>query len=334
MKKIIAVISKLLQAALIVLLLAITALTLSSMLDNPWKIRLYTVQSGSMSPSIRVGSLVFVKGENNYRKGNIITFKRESDLLKKNPKSTVTHRIAEVKETTTGPIYITKGDANNGVDSQQVFPDLILGKVILTIPFLGYIVAFAKTGLGLVLLIIIPAVIVIIQEIINIRNVLRDELRKRNTNMGIIPWKRLNICHLVFILSFIAGFVFVHIGLTHAYFTKSISFGGNVFSVKLPPSASLVYSSEKKEISFTVTNISSYSKLKYTLTFDSDDPLTQGVVGTINLTGQSEVTRDILLGTCSTGGVVCTYLPNPHNFQLKVDLEDGLGGTITVTAQL
>ena len=50
----------------------------------------------------------------------------------------------------------------------------VIGKVILTIPFIGYIGYFVRTPIGFILLIILPASLIIILEI---RNIIK-ELRK------------------------------------------------------------------------------------------------------------------------------------------------------------
>jgi signal peptidase len=63
------------------------------------------------------------------------------------------------------PQYITKGDANNAPDQKVVLKKEILGKVLLDIPYLGYAVDFIKKPLGFALIILIPAGIIISDEI-------------------------------------------------------------------------------------------------------------------------------------------------------------------------
>jgi signal peptidase len=166
---------------LIVLVLVIIAgVTAVSALDIPGSIKLYTVQSGSMAPVISTGSLVLSKPMNEYQTGDVITFKAEKDRLTKNPKNTTTHRIHEIKETVLGQVeYVTKGDANDTPDSQIVTKDLVLGKTILSIPFLGYPVSFAKTMKGLVILIIIPATMIVYSEMLNIKKEAKKLLQER-----------------------------------------------------------------------------------------------------------------------------------------------------------
>lgn len=155
---------------LVIAILAIIAGTTAiSAFEIPNGIRLYTVQSGSMAPTIRAGSIVMIKPSSDYQKGEVITFKAEKDRFVKNPKWTTTHRIVEVKETEEGIEYVTKGDFNEAPDPEPVKKDLVLGRVIFALPFLGYPVSFARTLPGLIILIVIPATIIVYSEILNIK---------------------------------------------------------------------------------------------------------------------------------------------------------------------
>ncbi len=158
----------------IVLFIAAGVVALSAF-DNPIGIKLYAVQSGSMSPSIPTWSLVIIKPQSSYAKGDVITFKPESEKNKIHPKTTVTHRIFELK----GEDYTTKGDANNTPDNRPIAKDQILGKVIFNLPYLGYLVSFAKTQNGFIFLIIIPAVIIIYSELIVIKNEAKKLMQER-----------------------------------------------------------------------------------------------------------------------------------------------------------
>lgn len=166
----------------LLLLLAISLIVVFSKFNNPLGMRLFSVKSGSMEPSIRVGSIVMVKGREEYQAGDMITVRME-----KNAKETFTHRVVEVVENEElGRIsYRTKGDANPEADRELVPKGRILGKVILIIPYLGYPVAIAQTQMGLTFLIIIPAALIVYSEAINIKNEIGKIIKKRR-NAG---WK-------------------------------------------------------------------------------------------------------------------------------------------------
>ena len=132
--------------------------------------KIFTVQSGSMEPAIKTGSLIFVSPRSDYEIGDIVTKK-----LISNPKLTVTHRIIEERTENEKKYFRTQGDANNISDNDLVPEDMIIGKVFLAVPYLGYPVSYAKTTRGIMLIIVIPATIIIYIEL----NKIRDEIKKK-----------------------------------------------------------------------------------------------------------------------------------------------------------
>ncbi|TSC88186.1 MAG: signal peptidase, endoplasmic reticulum-type [Microgenomates group bacterium Gr01-1014_16] len=114
----------------------------------------YIVSSGSMAPAIQTGSVVFVAPKSDYGVGDIVTYKSGS-------KTTTTHRIVAQD----GDKIKLAGDANNAPDPGIISADKIIGTVSFTIPYIGYIAAFAKTPRGFILLVIVPATIIIYEEI-------------------------------------------------------------------------------------------------------------------------------------------------------------------------
>ena len=141
------------------ILIFIGVLVVFSFLKIPGNYKIFTVQSGSMEPAIHTGSLIFVKPLDGYKKGDIVT------RTTKDGKATVTHRIIEEIDEKGEVYFKTKGDANDGEDTEKVFEKEIIGKSFLAIPLLGYPVSYAKTPTGLILIIIIPAVIIIYDEV-------------------------------------------------------------------------------------------------------------------------------------------------------------------------
>lgn len=121
---------------LITLLLIILCLnTLCTKSDVMFKIigfRNYTVLSGSMEPTIQPGDVVFIKHKNKstIELNDIVTFREDNKII--------THRVIDDCEKG----FITKGDNNNVADSTILEPENILGKVVLTVPKIGYILSF------------------------------------------------------------------------------------------------------------------------------------------------------------------------------------------------
>ena len=82
-------------------------------------------------------------------------------------KSLTTHRVVKI-EHEPGPGFITKGDANNNPDITPVLPDQIVGSVAFNIPYLGILAGFIKTPLGFILFFLIPAVVLLGREILDV----------------------------------------------------------------------------------------------------------------------------------------------------------------------
>ena len=112
----------------------------------------YAVTSGSMEPAIPTGSMVFSKETSfdKLKEGDVITFMICDE-------QTVTHRIRSID--TDKEKFTTKCDANDVEDSKQVSYENVIGKVVLHVPYLGYIMVMSGTkgrivllaGIGLVL---------------------------------------------------------------------------------------------------------------------------------------------------------------------------------------
>ncbi len=125
--------------------------------------KVLSVQSGSMSPTIPTGNLVFVTPSDSYEVNDIITFRSSGE------RELITHRIVSADPQSAEPQFQTQGDANDVADSYTVPQRGIVGKVRLSLPLLGYVISFAKQPLGLTLLIIIPGTIIIYEELKKIR---------------------------------------------------------------------------------------------------------------------------------------------------------------------
>lgn len=146
-------------------------------IKNNYKI--YAVKSGSMSPTIKVGSLIVVQPTNEYKAGDIISF--HSEMLK-NDADVITHRISSVEAKNNLTLYTTKGDANEASDTKQIIKDQIIGKYRFKIPLIGYLLSFIKTATGLILIIIIPGTIIIYEEFNKIKKETKEIIKKRKLN--------------------------------------------------------------------------------------------------------------------------------------------------------
>lgn len=155
--------------------------TALSVFEAPGGYRMFVVMSGSMRPQIEEGSVVFVGRKEEYKTNDVITFlKNPSDNLK-DIKATVTHRITEVHDDEGRATFTTKGDANETVDIEMITERQVLGKVLFSMPHAGKAIAFTRTQTGFILLIVIPAVILIYNEVLNIKKEISKILENRKS---------------------------------------------------------------------------------------------------------------------------------------------------------
>lgn len=249
------------------------------------------VRSGSMSPTIDVGSVIVVRNSANktYNVGDVIAFRSE-----KNSKTIVTHRVVSVEKKGDNVFYKTKGDANNSVDGWQVKQQNILGKAYFTLPFFGKILAFAKTNLGFPLLIIFPAVFVILLEAISIIREIRKKRRQHKNELPfgfrlhpgggfpLAPQDKFKLLGFKILIPLLAFSFFVPGAL--AYFSDSETSTGNTFTAaaSFPQTSNLFVSNgytcpggatDTSVIKGTVT-ITKTSDLKISITLSGAIPST------------------------------------------------------------
>jgi signal peptidase len=116
------------------------------------------VYSGSMVPTLRVGSIAFdrpVAGQS-VRVGDVITFQDPYARGR-----LVTHRVIRLIHTDHGLAYRTKGDANATRDPWTIKLPEKVGRVSFSVPYVGYVAWYAHTREVRGLLIVLAAVFVL-----------------------------------------------------------------------------------------------------------------------------------------------------------------------------
>lgn len=144
----------------VLLLLAVAGLFLATLLPIPGNVELKIVKSGSMEPAILTGSIVLVRPADTYAQGDVITFGEE-----RGEQIPTTHRIVEVQQEGSQIFYMTKGDANEEADNVRIEESDVVGKVVFTVPYAGYVLDFARKPIGFTLMIGVPAAIIILDEL-------------------------------------------------------------------------------------------------------------------------------------------------------------------------
>jgi len=177
----------------IILGLVLCAVLFAFLIPTVFSGSLAIVRSSSMEPAMRAGALAVMLpvDTEDVKVGDIITFDPPWDSR---PDVTVSHRVIGVYHNE--DIYFdTKGDATEDSDPYYVPAQSVQGRVLLSVPYLGYaansIVGYVRTWLGFVTLVCIPMAVLIgsaIREVNRSQNVRLRRLNKRLERQR--RWKR------------------------------------------------------------------------------------------------------------------------------------------------
>jgi signal peptidase I len=157
--------------AISILLVIATVIALLMMVPSILGFDRYAISSGSMSPTIDKGSVVYAKPKSasELRVGDIITYRPPPDS---GVTELVTHRIHTIQHPTSAggrPVFTTKGDANKAPDPWQF--ELDSGEAAREeahLPFLGYIhLAMAVPWVRLVV-ILLPALLILVLTLVSL----------------------------------------------------------------------------------------------------------------------------------------------------------------------
>jgi signal peptidase len=136
--------------------------------------RSLAVVSGSMRPTVAPGDAVVVErvAPESIETGDVVTYRtrRGTD----GEQQFVTHRVVRVLDRPDGLAFRTKGDANESPDPQPVPAADVVGRVVLVLPLVGHVVVFARSDVGMILLVGGPVALLLLSE-------LRTRRRKSRT---------------------------------------------------------------------------------------------------------------------------------------------------------
>ncbi len=123
---------------------------------------IYSVESASMSPTLEVGTIVYVDEGTNIKElevGDIITYMLNKDTV-------ATHRITQVipsNEKYGGVEFKTKGDhPQSQEDSGSVLGVNVLGEVKFSIPYLGHLSSYIQEPPGRYVAISVGAILLLL----------------------------------------------------------------------------------------------------------------------------------------------------------------------------
>ena len=140
--------------------------------------------SHPFSQTLHIGDLIIVQGtepinlKTDYPDSDIIIFKKPTD-----PDELIVHRIVEKEERDGKIFFFTKGDGNSNTkwpdiptsseydpwnQGNGISEELVVGKVVMRIPWVGHFVLFMRNGIGLPLVVGLITILVIVEFIIPI----------------------------------------------------------------------------------------------------------------------------------------------------------------------
>ena len=140
--------------ALVAVTVAVLGLAVVTIGPRLFPYQALVVRSGSMSPTIPTGSIVFYRPvqASAVRVGDVIVFNEPG-----NTGIRVTHRVAAIQRTATGSYFKTKGDANASIDDWRIPATGTGWKEVFSVPEAGYILYDIQSRYGKLVFLLVPA---------------------------------------------------------------------------------------------------------------------------------------------------------------------------------
>jgi signal peptidase len=172
----------------------VTVITVDKNDRGLFGLRFYIVQTDSMSKSennahmdvhFNAGDIIVIKKAENARTlqvGDIIAFMSTNSI---SYGETVTHMIREVKTDAQGRIqgYVTYGTNTGTNDEALVEPEYVLGQYAGRLAGVGKFFAFVKSPIGYVVCILVPFLLLILYNGINVVRLFRKYKREQTAAM-------------------------------------------------------------------------------------------------------------------------------------------------------
>ena len=161
---------------------------------NLFGIRFYIVLTDSMSLSennkndkvhFNAGDIVLIKNVDDktaLQPGDVIAFISQNSV---SFGETVTHMIREVKRGTNGNVmgYVTYGTNTGANDEALVEPEYVIGKYTGKLPGVGLFFSFLKTVPGYIVCILVPFLILILWQGVNVIRLFRQYKHEQMADM-------------------------------------------------------------------------------------------------------------------------------------------------------
>lgn len=187
----------------------------------------YIVQSGSMEPTIPTGSVIWASGvkPENINEQDIITY-RSGTRPNGGPEYT-THRVVDIRQNDGSYEFKTKGDKNQKPDPGWVQEENVVARHMVTVPQMGYLLHWLGTVQAFVALVVIPATILIFNELYKIAQEIRG-IKKEGNERDLLETVAIALAAVIFLA---AVAMFTGYGQEILQETGSVSLGPTEFGL-------------------------------------------------------------------------------------------------------
>ena len=134
------------------------------------------IATGSMSPAFNAGDVALVDDDvqpDSVRMGDVITYNGPGGVV-------TTHRVVSIETRDGTPLFSTKGDANDSPDDYLVPADALLARAEARLPYMGWLVDFMKQRNVAMVAVLVPAALIVLNELLSLRKMLLEDSRRRS----------------------------------------------------------------------------------------------------------------------------------------------------------
>jgi signal peptidase I len=304
---------------LFIALLCIAFIMLSPILPTNKYLQTYIVPTGSMEPTIHVGSVAVVQtvDPKTLQKGDIIAFVNPLDA-----KMIILHRIYSISSPHNVLTIQTKGDHNNGIDPWKVGVGLIKGKMLMTFPYIGYLGQEVKTLTGFILIVIIPGLILLLLQTKRIKTGIEEEVVRRTKKITDNISKPEAMSTLIFLLGISLFFGSGASKYSYASYLSSIKMTNVTFKLASSfPSTGALTPSPTGTTDIDVSGNGAGSTTNVTVNNNNNNTITQTNNTTTTTTIDASVSTSGNSGSANTNSGL-TFITGSANTVISLTTQD------------
>ena len=183
MKKVIAVVNRIVSAILIAVLLFagyvfITVMrTPKNQVPSVFGYSFLQVATGSMEPTIPTRAVIIVRHTDpgDVKVGDVITFYSTDPTIKDMPN---THRVTQIQNENGAPVFITKGDASYAEDPYPVSSDRLVG-VYMRYFSVGNLPEILHSRYFFFFVLLLPLCVVIFLEVMRVKRTAEEKAQRQ-----------------------------------------------------------------------------------------------------------------------------------------------------------